>query len=143
MWGVLREKNTANAINGRSELLGEGWVAGVLTGVIASDLGAAQWALPKAEKELSFLPLTEHIQSLQADGHQVALFQANERVGGATVFYTQRVLKGLDTDAQLHDFLSASSSNVALMAAESDPVAPLKVLKTMMVGRQAYYFVGY
>jgi len=128
-----------------------GWIArhrqalaaGILTVVIASYLGAAQWALPKADKELSFLPLTEHIQTLQASGHQVALFQANERVGGASVFYTQSVLKGLDTDAQLKDFLSASPSNIAVMSGDSEPAAPLKVLKTMMVGRQAYYFVGY
>jgi 4-amino-4-deoxy-L-arabinose transferase-like glycosyltransferase len=128
-----------------------GWIArhrqalaaGILTVVIASYLGAAQWALPKADKELSFLPLTEHIQSLQASGHQVALFQANERVGGASVFYTQSVLKGLDTDAQLKDFLSTSPSNIAVMSGDSEPAAPLKVLKTMMVGRQAYYFVGY
>ena len=128
-----------------------GWIArhrqalaaGILSVVIASYLGAAQWALPKADKELSFLPLTEHIQSLQASGHQVALFQANERVGGASVFYTQSVLKGLDTDAQLKDFLSASPSNIAVMSGDSEPAAPLKVLKTMMVGRQAYYFVGY
>jgi len=128
-----------------------GWIAhhrqalaaGILTVVIASYLGAAQWALPKADKELSFLPLTEHIQSLQASGHQVALFQANERVGGASVFYTQSVLKGLDTDAQLKDYLSASPSNIAVMSGDSEPAAPLKVLKTMMVGRQAYYFVGY
>ena len=128
-----------------------GWIArhrqalaaSILTVVIASYLGAAQWALPKADKELSFLPLTEHIQSLQASGHQVALFQANERVGGASVFYTQSVLKGLDTDAQLKDYLSASPSNIAVMSGDSEPAAPLKVLKTMMVGRQAYYFVGY
>ena len=128
-----------------------GWIArhrqalaaGILTVVIASYLGAAQWALPNADKELSFLPLTQHIQSLQASGHQVALFQANERVGGASVFYTQSVLKGLDTDAQLKDFLSASPSNIAVMSGDSEPAAPLKVLKTMMVGRQAYYFVGY
>ena len=128
-----------------------GWIArhrqalaaGILTVVIASYLGAAQWALPKADKELSFLPLTEHIQSLQAGGHQVALFQANERVGGASVFYTRSVLKGLDTDAQLKDYLSASPSNIAVMSGDSEPAAPLKVLKTMMVGRQAYYFVSY
>ncbi|WP_243753550.1 ArnT family glycosyltransferase [Pseudomonas koreensis] len=117
--------------------------AGLLTVVIASYLGAAQWALPNADKKLSFLPLTQHIQSLQANGQQVALFQANERVGGASVFYTQSVLKGLDTDAQLHDFLSASPANVAVISADSEPAAPLKILKTMMVGRQAYYFVGY
>ncbi|MBH3408845.1 glycosyltransferase family 39 protein [Pseudomonas glycinae] len=117
--------------------------AGILAVVIASYLGAAQWALPNADKHLSFLPLTEHIQALQASGNQVALFQANERVGGASVFYTQSVLKGLDTDAQLRDFLSASPSHIAVMSGDSEPTAPLKVHKTMMVGRQAYYFVGY
>jgi hypothetical protein len=98
--------------------------------------------MPRADIELSFLPLTEQIQTLQANGQEVALFQANERVGGATVFYTQKVLKGLDTEAQLHEFLKASPTNVAVMSGESEPVAPLKVLKIMMVGRQPYYFVG-
>lgn len=139
----LQARETADRFIGRIARHRQALAAGLLTVVIASYLGAAQWALPNADKELSFLPLTEHIQSLQANGQQVALFQANERVGGASVFYTQSVLKGLDTDAQLHDFLSASPSNVAVISADSEPVAPLKVLKTMMVGRQAYYFVGY
>ncbi|MHC8324789.1 ArnT family glycosyltransferase [Pseudomonas sp. LB1P83] len=115
---------------------------GVLALVIGSYLTAAQWALPHADHKLSFLPLTEQIQTMQANGQHIALFQANERVGGASVFYTQRVLKGLDTEAQLHEFLTASPSNVAVMSGETEPAAPLKVLKTMMVGRQAYYFVN-
>lgn len=139
----LQARETADRFIGKVARHRQAIAAGLLTVVIASYLGAAQWALPNADKELSFLPLTQHIQSLQANGQQVALFQANERVGGASVFYTQSVLKGLDTDAQLHDFLSASPSNVAVISADSEPVAPLKVLKTMMVGRQAYYFVGY
>jgi 4-amino-4-deoxy-L-arabinose transferase-like glycosyltransferase len=118
-----------------------GAAMGILAVVIGGYLAAAQWALPHADRKLSFLPLTEQIQTLQASGQQVALFQANERVGGASVFYTQRVLEGLDTEAQLHEFLRASPSNVALMAGSHEPAAPLKVLKTMKVGRQAYYFV--
>ncbi|WP_247842539.1 glycosyltransferase family 39 protein [Pseudomonas sp. MWU12-3103b] len=139
----LQARENADRFIGKVARHRQAIAAGLLTVVIASYLGAAQWALPNADKELSFLPLTEHIQSLQANGQQVALFQANERVGGASVFYTQSVLKGLDTDAQMHDFLSASPSNVAVISADSEPAAPLKVLKTMMVGRQAYYFVGY
>lgn len=139
----LKVYEGANRLVGRIARHRQALAIGVLTVVIASYLGAAQWALPHADKKLSFLPLTEHIQTLQAEGHQVALFQANERVGGASVFYTQQVLKGLDTDAQLRDFLSASTSNVALMAGDSLPAAPLKVLNTLMVGRQAYYFVSY
>ncbi|MFJ4194728.1 ArnT family glycosyltransferase [Pseudomonas sp. NPDC089534] len=128
-----------------------GWLArhrralasGLLALVIASYLGAAQWAMPRADRQLSFLPLTEQIQSMQANGQHVALFQANERLGGASVFYTQSILKGLDTPAQLDAYLRASPANVAVMSGDSEPAAPLKVLKTMMVGRQAYYFVGY
>jgi hypothetical protein len=115
--------------------------AGLLTVVIGGYLAAAQWALPHADRTLSFLPLTNQIQTLQAGGQHVALYQANERVGGASVFYTQSVLKGLDTETQLHAFLTASPSNVAVMAGDSEPAAPLKVIKTTKVGRQAYYFV--
>ncbi|QTD34197.1 ArnT family glycosyltransferase [Pseudomonas fluorescens] len=138
-----RLKDHKNGFVGRIARHRQPLAAGILAVVIASYLGAAQWALPNADKHLSFLPLTEHIQSLQASGNQVALFQANERVGGASVFYTRSVLKGLDTDGQLREFLSASPSNIAVISGDSEPAAPLKVHKTMMVGRQAYYFVGY
>ncbi len=145
--GVLFEKlkayESSSRFAGRIARHRQALGATVLTVIIASYLGAAQWALPNADKKLSFLPLTEQIQTLQAQGHQVALFQANERLGGASVFYTQQVLKGLDTDAQLREYLSASPSHVAVMAGDSEPAAPLKVLKTLIVGRQAYYFVGY
>ncbi|EJM28715.1 ArnT family glycosyltransferase [Pseudomonas sp. GM25] len=143
--GVLFDKlkDHKNGFVGRIARHRQPLAAGILAVVIASYLGAAQWALPNADKHLSFLPLTEHIQSLQESGNHVALFQANERVGGASVFYTRSVLKGLDTDAQLKDFLSASPSNIAVMSGDSEPAAPLKLHKTMMVGRQAYYFVGY
>ncbi|AWY42672.1 phospholipid carrier-dependent glycosyltransferase [Pseudomonas putida] len=115
---------------------------GALALVIGSYLATAQWAMPRADRTLSFLPLTEQIQSMQANGQQVALFQANERLGGASVFYTHSLLKGLDTEAQLHAFLGASPDNVAVLSGGAVPVAPLKLLKTMKVGSQAYYFVG-
>ncbi|QHF53705.1 glycosyltransferase family 39 protein [Pseudomonas sp. S49] len=139
----LKQYESGNGFVGRITRQRQTLAVGVLTLVIGSYLAAAQWALPHADKKLSFLPLSEHIQMLQAEGRQVALFQANERVGGASVFYTRQVLKGLDTDAQLKDFLAASPSHVAVMAADREPVAPLKVLKTLRVGRQAYYFVSY
>ncbi|MFP0197791.1 ArnT family glycosyltransferase [Pseudomonas sp. PHC1] len=128
----------------------KGWIArhhqtlamGVLTVVMGSYLAAAQWYLPHADRRLSFLPLTEEIQTLQTEGHDVALYQANERVGGASVFYTRSVLKGLDTEAQLRAFLEQSSANVAVLSGDQPPVAPLKIIKTMKVGRQAYYFVS-
>ena len=143
---VLFER--AKAYEGASNLLGrlarhrQGLAMSALAVVIGSYLAAAQWALPHADRKLSFLPLTEQIQTMQANGQHVALFQANERVGGASVFYTQSILKGLDTETQLHEFLSTSASNVAILAGDTEPVAPLKVLKVMRVGRQDYYFVG-
>ncbi|MGL6241869.1 ArnT family glycosyltransferase [Pseudomonas sp.] len=138
----LKASEGVSNVWGRIARHRRGVAIGVLALVIGSYLAAAQWALPHADRKLSFLPLTEQIQTMQANGQHVALFQANERVGGASVFYTQRVLKGLDTEAQLHEFLTASPSNVAVMSGETEPAAPLKVLKTMKVGRQAYYFVN-
>ncbi|MET0846710.1 MAG: glycosyltransferase family 39 protein [Pseudomonas sp.] len=138
----LKAREKASNLLGLIARHRRGVAVGVIALVIASYLAAAQWALPRADRKLSFLPLTEQIQTMQANGQQVALFQANERLGGASVFYTRRVLKGLDTEAQLHEFLTASPSNVAVMSGESEPAAPLKVLKTMKVGRQAYYFVN-
>ena len=115
---------------------------GLLGLIILAYLAAAQWAAPRADRTLSFLPLTEQIQTLQAEGNEVALFQANERTAGATVFYTQSLLKDLQTDDELNRFLAASPTHVALIASDSEPAPPLKVLKQMMVGRQAYYFVS-
>ncbi|MHC8341990.1 ArnT family glycosyltransferase [Pseudomonas sp. RT6P73] len=138
----LKLREEASNLLGNMARHRRGVAIGVIGLVIGSYLVAAQWALPHADRKLSFLPLTAQIQTMQANGQHVALFQANERVGGASVFYTQRVLKGLDTEAQLHEFLAASPSNVAVMSGENEPAAPLKVLKTMKVGRQAYYFVN-
>lgn len=115
---------------------------GLLGLIILAYLAAAQWAAPRADRKLSFLPLTEQIQTLQAKGNEVALFQANERTAGATVFYTHSLLKDLQTDDELNRFLAASPIHVALIASDSEPAPPLKVLKQMRVGRQAYYFVG-
>jgi 4-amino-4-deoxy-L-arabinose transferase-like glycosyltransferase len=144
--GVLFER--LKRYEGASNLVGrmarhrQGLAVGVLVMVIAGYLAAAQWALPHADRSLSFVPLTKQIQAMQDSGHDVALFQANERVGGASVFYTQRLLKGLDDETQLHAYLAASPSNIAVMAVADEPAPPLKVLKVMRVGRQNYYFVG-
>ena len=110
--------------------------------IVVAYLAAAQWAAPRADRKLSFLPLTEQIQTLQAEGKEVALFQANERTAGATVFYTHSLLKDLQTEDELNRFLAASPTHVALIASDREPAPPLKVLKQMRVGRQAYYFVG-
>jgi 4-amino-4-deoxy-L-arabinose transferase-like glycosyltransferase len=138
----LKTRDGNPGLIGRIARHRQGLIAGLLAVVIGCYLISAQWLLPHADRKLSFVPLVEQIQALQANGQQIAMFQADERVGGASVFYTQRVLKGLDTEAQLHAFLQAAPGNVAVMAGEHEPVAPLKVLKTMMVGRQPYYFVG-
>ncbi|RKS17559.1 dolichyl-phosphate-mannose-protein mannosyltransferase [Pseudomonas sp. WPR_5_2] len=138
----LKAREGSSTWLGRLAGYRHGLAIGTLTVVIGGYLAAAQWALPHADRKLSFLPLIEQIQSMQAHGQQVALFQANERVGGASVFYTRSLLKGLDTEAQLHEFLRASPDHVAILSGNAEPVAPLKVLKTMKVGQQAYYFVG-
>jgi 4-amino-4-deoxy-L-arabinose transferase-like glycosyltransferase len=138
----LKSREGSSSWIGRMAGYRNGLAVGALAVVICGYFAAAQWAMPHADRTSSFLPLTEQIQSMQANGQQVALYQASERLGGASVFYTRSVLKGLDTEAQLHAFLGASPDHVAVISGGTEPVVPLKVLKTMRVGRQAYYFVA-
>ncbi|MFW0758300.1 ArnT family glycosyltransferase [Pseudomonas sp. H11T01] len=138
----LREQASASTFVGRLARHRRGLAIGVLSLVICAYLAAAQWAAPHADRKLSFLPLTTQIQTMQANGQEVALFQANERTAGATVFYTQSLLKSLQTEDELNQFLAASPNHVALVASKTEPAAPLKVLKQMLVGKQDYYFVG-
>jgi hypothetical protein len=78
---------------------------------------------------------------LQAAGRQVVLFTPSERLAGAGVFYSQSLLRALDTKDQLNGFLDASPANVAVMELTETPVAPLKVLTSIVVGKRYYYFV--
>jgi hypothetical protein len=110
--------------------------------IIGGYLVNAQWAAPRADRELSFVPVTDQIMALRASGHQLALYQANERIAGASVFYTQSLLKDLQTEAQLQAFLAESPQHVAVIGGDQTPKPPLQILKTIMVSRQAYHFVG-
>ena len=138
----LRQHTQSSGILGRIARHRRHLAIALLSLVVVAYLAAAQWAAPRADRKLSFLPLTEQIQTLQAEGKEVALFQANERTAGATVFYTHSLLKDLQTDDELNRFLAASPTHLALIASDSEPAPPLKVLKQMRVGRQAYYFVS-
>ncbi|MGE8066997.1 ArnT family glycosyltransferase [Pseudomonas sp. NPDC089569] len=138
----LKNQDTASTLWGRVARNRREWVIAALALAVGSYLATAQWLMPHADRKLSFLPLTEQVQSLQADGQQVALYQSNERVDGAIVFYTHSLLKQLETEAQLHEYLGSSTHHVALMTAETEPAPPLHVLRKMQVGKQDYYFVG-
>lgn len=138
----LRQRTQGTGLLGKIARQRRNLAIGLLSLVIVTYLAAAEWAAPRADRKLSFLPLTDQIQTLQAEGNEVALFQANERTAGATVFYTHSLLKDLQTDDELNHFLADSPTHLALIASDSEPAPPLKVLKQMLVGRQAYYFVG-
>lgn len=138
----LRQHTQGTGLLGKVARQRRNLAIGLLSLIVVAYLAAAQWAAPRADRKLSFLPLTEQIQTLQAEGNEVALYQANERTAGATVFYTHSLLKDLQTEDQLNSFLAASPAHVALIASDSEPAPPRKVIKQMRVGRQAYYFVG-
>ncbi|MNQ31568.1 Undecaprenyl phosphate-alpha-4-amino-4-deoxy-L-arabinose arabinosyl transferase [compost metagenome] len=138
----LRQHTEASGLLGKLARHRRAWAIGLISLIVMAYLSAAQWAAPRADRTLSFLPLIEQIQAMQAMGQDVALYQANERTAGASVFYTQGLLKNLQTEEQLSTFLAASPTHVALIASEREPGPPLKVLKTMRVSRQVYYFVA-
>jgi 4-amino-4-deoxy-L-arabinose transferase-like glycosyltransferase len=116
-------------------------VGGVFTLAVACYLIAAFWFAPKADVRQSFVPLISQIQALQAEGKEVVLFQPNERIAGASVFYTQAYLPILQTEAELQRFLTAKPGNVALLDHTNDLTAKVTVIKEMAINRQPYYFI--
>ncbi|AYF51007.1 phospholipid carrier-dependent glycosyltransferase [Pseudomonas fluorescens] len=114
---------------------------GVFTLAVACYLIAAFWFAPKADVRQSFVPLISQIQALQAEGKEVVLFQPNERIAGASVFYTQAYLPILQTEAELQRFLTARPGNVALLDHTNDLTTKVTVIKEMAINRQPYYFI--
>ncbi|KRP44937.1 Dolichyl-phosphate-mannose-protein mannosyltransferase [Pseudomonas libanensis] len=116
-------------------------IGGVFTLAIACYLSAAFWFAPKADVRHSFVPVISQIQTLQDEGRTVAMYQPNERIDGASVFYLQAYLPILNTEAELRAFLTAKPGNVALTDHTDRLKEPVTVIKQMAINRQPYYFV--
>ncbi|MDY7560647.1 glycosyltransferase family 39 protein [Pseudomonas sp. 10B1] len=116
-------------------------ILGLLGLIVVSYLSVAIWVIPREDRKEAFTPITEQIRALQANGQRVVLFTPSERLAGAGVFYTQTLLVALQSEDQLNSFLAESPTNVAVMERQTDPVAPLKILKKIVVGNRAYYFM--
>ena len=116
-------------------------IGGVFSLAIACYLSAAFWFAPKADVRHSFVPVISQIQTLQDEGRTVAMYQPNERIDGASVFYLQAYLPILNTEAELRAFLSAKPGNVALTDHTDRLNEKVTVIKQMAVNRQPYYFV--
>lgn len=118
-----------------------GLVGGFFTVVVACYLMAAFWFAPKADVRQSFVPVISQIQAMQAQGKEVVLYQANERIAGAGVFYMQAYLTILQTPEELKSYLAAKPGNVALVDNTDRLNVPVTVVKEMAINRQPYYFV--
>lgn len=116
-------------------------IGGVFAVLIASYMVVAGVFAPKADKRESFVPVISQLQALQAEGREVAIFQPNERIAGAGVFYMQGYVPLLQTEPELRAFLTAKPGNVALTDHTKGLDEPVKVIKEMAIGRQPYYFV--
>ena len=116
-------------------------IGGVFAVLIASYMVAAGVFAPKADKRESFVPVISQLQALQAEGREVAIFQPNERIAGAGVFYMQGYVPLLQTEPELRAFLSAKPGNVALTDHTKGLNEPVKVIKEMAISRQPYYFI--
>ncbi|CRM83199.1 MULTISPECIES: ArnT family glycosyltransferase [Pseudomonas] len=116
-------------------------VSSVFTLAVACYLAAAFWFAPKADVRQSFVPVISQIQALKDEGKEVVLFQPNERIAGASVFYLRGYLPILQTEAELHNYLAAKPGNVALLDHTNGLSTPVRVAKEMSINRQPYYFV--
>lgn len=118
-----------------------GVIIGVFSLAMASYLTAALWFAPKADKRESFVPVISQARAFQTEGKNVVMFQPNERIAGASVFYLQAYLPILQTEAELHSFLTAKPGNVALLDNTRQLSGKITVIKEMKIGRQPYYFI--
>ncbi|MCF5780035.1 dolichyl-phosphate-mannose--protein mannosyltransferase, partial [Pseudomonas poae] len=116
-------------------------IGAVFTLAIACYLTAAFWFAPKADVRHSFVPVISEIQTLLDQGKNVVLFQPNERIAGASVFYLRAYLPILHTEPQLRSYLSAKPGNVALVDRTEHLQEPVTVTKQMSINRQPYYFI--
>ncbi|WP_440813618.1 ArnT family glycosyltransferase [Pseudomonas syringae] len=117
-------------------------VAGVLLIVICY-LSVAVWVVPRADKQLSFLPLADNTHALQIQGRHVALFRPTERLAGASVFYGQSLLDTLMSSADLNAYLDRSVDNVAITENLSAVAPPVRIVDQVKVGERTYYFVSH
>ena len=116
-------------------------IGGVFSLLIACYLVTAFWFAPKADARQSFVPVISQVQALQAQGKEVALFQPNERIAGAGVFYMKGYLRILQTEPELHSYLADKPGNVALLDHTNDLTTKVTVIKEMAINRQPYYFI--
>lgn len=117
-------------------------VTAIVVLIVIGYVATALWVIPKADKTLSFVPLTHEIQALQREGHKVALFQPSERLAGASVFYCQSLLPTIMSERQLAAYLKETPMNVAVMERSSIPQPPFAVKETFQIGSRVYYFVS-
>lgn len=118
-----------------------GVISGVFALLIVSYMTAAFWFAPKADKRESFVPVISQAKAFQTEGKAVVLFQPNERIAGASVFYLQAYLPILQSEEELRSFLAAKPGNIALLDRPDDLAEKVNVIKQMAIGRQPYYFV--
>ena len=116
-------------------------VGGAFTLAVGCYLVAAFWFEPKADTRQSFVPVVSQVQAFKDEGKDVALFQPNERIAGASVFYLRAYLPILQTEAELHRYLTAKPGNIALLDHTNGLSAPVTVVKEMSINRQPYYFI--
>ncbi|MEX5551452.1 ArnT family glycosyltransferase [Pseudomonas pergaminensis] len=116
-------------------------VGGVFTLAVGCYLIAAFWFAPKADVRQSFVPAISQVQAFKDEGREVVLFQPNERIAGASVFYLRAYLPILQTEAELHSYLGAKPGNIALLDHTNGLATPVKVIKQISINRQPYYFV--
>lgn len=118
-----------------------GVIVGAFALAIVSYMTAAFWFAPKADERESFVPVISQAKTFQTEGKGVVLFQPNERIAGASVFYLQAYLPILQTEAELRSFLTAKPGNIALLDRTEQLSEKVNVVKEMKIGRQPYYFV--
>ena len=101
---------------------------------------AAIWE-PKQDRKESLLPVMAELTALLQAGRQVVLYQPTERLAGAAVFYTGRIVPELDNSTALQAFLAADAGNIAIVQSGTT-VDATHIVYQIEVGKRGYVFLA-
>ena len=113
-------------------------VAALVVLYLTFDIGIS----PLSNQKNSYEPLFNHLETLRSEGAQISLFRPAERIRGAAVFYTKRLIPVIKEEKSLKDFLHSEKRAVAISRnTEVQGIEGIKIFKSFSIGGRTIVLV--
>jgi 4-amino-4-deoxy-L-arabinose transferase-like glycosyltransferase len=116
-------------------------IIGVALSVLLISAGCCIY--PLINQKRSFVPLFRYCDQLYAEGARISLFEPDESLSGAAVFYLKRNIPELHGEEETKQFLKTGEKTVVLCDRRKvlSAIEYLHVLKSFDVGHRTYLLV--